>query len=360
MLDNEAVIASGNLATSRRTIMGVLGQLALFDVREPDILGVFTGAGLPARALQEPDFPISLEQELTVCVALLQTLPPGLSPTTLLFQAMNDIGIENLGVLGMAMRHAATATEAFKVCMTYPQLTWGHTRMTVRRSPEGSRFSFAMERPRLRDVPDEDIDGLVDYCLALDLVSSLRNIQDVVGSEQAPLSVSFPFPQPADWQETGEHLGYAVHFAQKEACFVHPADVDNRILPAANPLLYRSYVSIAENLSQMLAEEFSLRERVIRWLWAYTPPPRRAEIARLLSMSERNLTRQLGREGTSYSGLLAQVQEERAKNFLRNPSLPVSEIGYRLGYSEPAAFTRAFTSWTGVPPKQWRKSAGAN
>ena len=93
----------------------------------------------------------------------------------------------------------------------------------------------------------------------------------------------------------------------------------------------------------------------MRWLWAYTPALKRGEIAQLLAMSERNLTRQLGREGTSYTQLLARVQEERAKNFLRNRALTVSEIGYRLGYTEPAAFTRAFTRWVGISPLKWRK-----
>jgi AraC-like DNA-binding protein len=109
-------------------------------------------------------------------------------------------------------------------------------------------------------------------------------------------------------------------------------------------------------MSQMLAEDVSLEERVTRWLWAYTPPPNRSELADLLAMSERSLTRQLKLEGTSYSTLLARVQSERAQNFLRSSGLSVGEIGYRLGYSEPAAFTRAFTHWTGESPLQWRRS----
>jgi AraC-like DNA-binding protein len=119
--------------------------------------------------------------------------------------------------------------------------------------------------------------------------------------------------------------------------------------------VYRSFVAIAERQSLMLAEEIGLAERVSRWLWAYTPPLRRGEIARQLAMSERSLTRQLGREGTSYAQLLAAVQRERAQNFLRNGALSVSAIGYRLGYTEPAAFTRAFTQWTGMSPLKWRR-----
>ena len=51
------------------------------------------------------------------------------------------------------------------------------------------------------------------------------------------------------------------------------------------------------------------------------------------------------------------IQEEPAKNFLRSTALSVSEVGYRLGYAEPAAFSRAFTQWTGVSPLKWRKNA---
>ena len=56
------------------------------------------------------------------------------------------------------------------------------------------------------------------------------------------------------------------------------------------------------------------------------------------------------------SELLARVQSERAGNLLRNPGLSVAEIGYRLGYAEPAAFTRAFTRWTGQSPLKWRQA----
>ena len=92
-----------------------------------------------------------------------------------------------------------------------------------------------------------------------------------------------------------------------------------------------------------------------RWLWTYAPPLKRSEIAVQLAMSERSLARQLKAEGTSYNTLFAHVQAERAKNFLRNQALSISEIAYRLGYTEPAAFTRAFSAWTGLSPRDWRR-----
>ena len=257
--------------------------------------------------------------------------------------------------LGMAMRHAATAIDALKVCLTFPQLTGGHSRMLVKQQRGELFFSFTMERPALRNVSTESVDELVQYCLVLDLVSSIRNIDGLVMSNETPLYINFPFPEPRDWSELDIALPCPVNFSSSEASFAFARGLDQTPLPNANPLLYRSYVFIAEKQSQMLAEEFSFKERVSRWLWAYTPPPNRRETASLLAMSERNLTRQLGRENTSFSALTAQVQTERAKNFLSDRALSIAEISERLGYAEPAAFSRAFSTWTGESPGKWRK-----
>ncbi len=201
----------------------------------------------------------------------------------------------------------------------------------------------------------DDINRLVDYCLVLDLVHSLRNIEDILDGGESPLYISFPFAEPDDWSEVRDGLPCPVRFSAGEASLAYANTLQDRALPRANPLIYRSSVSVAEKLSLMLAEEISLAERVTRWLWAYTPPLRRGEIARQLALSERSLTRQLHQEGTCYADLLVTVQRERAENFLRHAALSVAEIAYRLGYAEPAAFTRAFTNWTGVSPLKWRK-----
>jgi len=351
----DTVIVTGNLATPRRTIMGVLGQCALFGLNEASTRDIFTRAGLPSRALEELDFPISLDQELNICNALVHTLPRQRSPVVAIFNATPTVGIEMLGVLGMAMRHAGNAVEALTTCLSFPQLTGGHSRFRVWRDAEQLLFSFTMTRPTIRPATKPELDDLMQYCLALDLVMSMRNIDCIVKSGCQPLRISLPFQQPEDWHELQVQLPCQVDFGQAEACIAYPVDLEDLPLPDSNPLLFRSYVSIAQKESRMLAEEFSLAERVTRWLWAYTPPPKRGEIATLLAISERNLTRRLRREGTSYSRLLAQVQEERAKNFLRDPAYTVAQVSERLGYAEPPVFSRAFSSWTGQSPNRWRR-----
>jgi len=355
MPSNDTVIASGNLATSRRTIMSVLAQCALLEIDNAHALEIFTSSGLPGRALEELEFPISLDRELLILNALVSSFASQTSPTVRLFRRLEKFGIETLGVLGMAMRHADSALKALEICLTYPQLTGGHSRLVVRRRSGEIQLSFTMERPAIHNSSDDEIDNLVQYCVLLDLINSMRNIAGIVGPEVTPRYIKLPFDQPQDWGELAAPLPCPVHFAQSEACLAYNSQLENLTNPHANPLLYKSYVSLAGKMSQMLGEDFSYRERVTRWLWAYTPPPNRREVAALLAMSERNLTRHLGNEGTSYAHLLAQVQEQRAKNYLRKHKLTLTQISDELGYAEPAAFSRAFSQWTGLSPGRWRK-----
>ena len=46
------------------------------------------------------------------------------------------------------------------------------------------------------------------------------------------------------------------------------------------------------------------------------------------------------------------VQE--ARRLLRFSAVPVSEIGYQLGFTDPAYFSRFFARHAGVPPSEFR------
>jgi AraC-like DNA-binding protein len=79
-----------------------------------------------------------------------------------------------------------------------------------------------------------------------------------------------------------------------------------------------------------------------------------ATLARRFGSSPRTLQRRLGEEGTSFQEVLDQVRSEAAERYLADSSLSCAEVGYLLGFSEPAAFHRAFKRWRGVTPKEYR------
>ena len=71
-------------------------------------------------------------------------------------------------------------------------------------------------------------------------------------------------------------------------------------------------------------------------------------------ISARTFQRQLGEEGTSFSGLLADVRRSETLRRLKERNLTIAAIATDLGYSDQASFTRAFRRWTGTPPGQFR------
>src|SRR6202142_3615014 len=62
--------------------------------------------------------------------------------------------------------------------------------------------------------------------------------------------------------------------------------------------------------------------------------------------------------GTSVHHWLIRLRIETAKNLLREPHLSLAEVGFRSGFCDQAAFTRAFTTLEGTTPFRWRRLNG--
>jgi AraC-like DNA-binding protein len=81
-------------------------------------------------------------------------------------------------------------------------------------------------------------------------------------------------------------------------------------------------------------------------------------VSRRLGLSARTLQRKIAASGTSFNALRDETRFELAQSMLLQKDLPIGEIAYRLGYSEIAAFTHAFTKRFGKSPREARTSAG--
>ena len=74
-------------------------------------------------------------------------------------------------------------------------------------------------------------------------------------------------------------------------------------------------------------------------------------VAADMGLSRQTLYRRLKDEGVTFEELLDQLRHRLALRYLREEKLSVKAASYRLGFSEPAAFSRAFKRWTGQPPR---------
>jgi AraC-like DNA-binding protein len=78
-------------------------------------------------------------------------------------------------------------------------------------------------------------------------------------------------------------------------------------------------------------------------------------VARALGVSVRSLQRRLAEEGRSYHGLVDETRKDAAERYLSNSPLSIGEVAFLLGYSEAAAFHRAFKRWSGATPQEFRR-----
>ncbi len=81
------------------------------------------------------------------------------------------------------------------------------------------------------------------------------------------------------------------------------------------------------------------------------------EVAIRLNLTERTLRRKLKDEGTSFQTIKDEMRRDNAIHLLNQSRLSILEISQQLGFSETAAFSRAFKQWTGQTPGAFRHSS---
>ncbi|MGR3316079.1 MAG: AraC family transcriptional regulator [Roseovarius indicus] len=77
-------------------------------------------------------------------------------------------------------------------------------------------------------------------------------------------------------------------------------------------------------------------------------------IASEMAMTEQTLRRKLKAEGTTFQKIKDNLRLDVAVFHLTGNKYTIAEISDKLGFSTPSAFSRAFKTWTGVSPEQYR------
>lgn len=82
--------------------------------------------------------------------------------------------------------------------------------------------------------------------------------------------------------------------------------------------------------------------------------PTLRQAAKYLHMTRRTLIRKLKEEGSTFQQIKDLVRRDKAIYFLTTQTFAVSEIAEKVGFSDPSVFARAFKSWTGLSPREYR------
>ena len=130
-------------------------------------------------------------------------------------------------------------------------------------------------------------------------------------------------------------------------------------LPQPNQYVSSLLTERAESLLEKLEDSKSMRGRVEKLLIPilHTGEAKIETIARKLALSRQTLFRKLKAEGVTFEQVLDELRHELALEYLNGRNVSVNETSYLLGFSDPAAFSRAFKRWTGASPRTIANSA---
>lgn len=188
---------------------------------------------------------------------------------------------------------------------------------------------------------------------------SVNVLRSLCGSGWNPSEVLLPRAVPAETEPYRRHFRAPVRFNQESATLVFPAHDLKRKVAGADPLLHAILEEELRRLRGNAGSEFS---DDIRRLLRTQIMSRRCsadEIADLLAMHRRTLSRRLKESGSGYRTIANEIRFEIARQLLEETDVSLGQIAAALGYSEASAFTRAFRRWSGQTPTAWRGEGGA-
>ena len=220
------------------------------------------------------------------------------------------------------------------------------------------QLSINAESASLSIAEQRDLGPLREFCL----VSVLRNIHGLACwliDSRIPLQgAQFPFMAPAHSDFYRILFSGPTQFASMVAA-IH---FDARYL--ALPLR-RDEMALQQMLQRALPltvlqyrRDRLLPTRVRQALVSHPSQSRSAEeLSALLHVSPRTLHRQLKEKGTSLQTLKNEVRQSRARDLLLRTVRPIKQVAEAVGFQNEKSFIRAFRSWVGQSPAEFRQAA---
>jgi AraC-like DNA-binding protein len=313
---------------------------------------VLTQAALPLELLQEPKSRISARQLAAVVRAAWQV-----SNDELLGLTTGKIKVGVFTLLAQRIIQCKTLGEALREAVTFYNLMTDGVQFSFKVVAQEARFSIAVNHLDNNDK----LDGGLGYgrlmIIELLLLIWHRFPSWLLGQVIPLKQINFEFSQPAHSDEYRLMFFCPCAFNSNKNELVFDARLlslpviqSQAKLPEylskipyqwfRKPAFYESFTSV---VLRFLEENVNLQNTSIE------------SVAKQLHMTSRTLRRKLQDEGSGFQSLKDQVRMDLSFHLLSEGTLPMADVAQRVGFTEAAAFSRAFKQWAGMSPAKYRK-----
>lgn len=255
------------------------------------------------------------------------------------------------GFLGYATMSCGSMREAMEITLRYFQAR--QRNFTMHLSTQGDHG--AIELRELQPIP-----VLRTFFVENILLGLARGAAAILGRELTDFhegEIWFDWPEPPYYAAYRARLP-RVRFSRPANLLRFPVQLLELRPVLADPYASKQAIALCEReLAQAggLEDNIGLRvcaELVLDPAGGY---PKLDDVAARLHMSSRSLNRKLQASGSSFLQLLEETRKRDAHALLEEGTLDLQAIAGRLGYTNPANFTRAFRKWVGMAPSEYRE-----
>lgn len=337
-----------NQARMARHTRGIRPVIEIMNTMGFNSADIIKGTGIDMVALDDQNYIITLEAEYSFYRNILRLTD---NPAIGL-----DIGYalrpETYGIYGYALLTASTVREYAKISEEFGVLSLTHFSPSLRENGKYVEYRFTPTYPIPRD--------LVQVFSDRDLGASVSTTRRVGIEENILTEVHLMHSGEPSSKHYRDFFGCSVKFDQPHNATFCRSSVLDQPLKAPDPELLDACLAKCRKLVNQVNISGSVKARVTELLISSRGRFLSIEeIAAKMKCSSRTLRRNLRSEGSSYAEALKDVRFELAKEYLGS-GLKIEAVSEMLGYSEVAAFSRAFKQWSGLSPKSFREAMHAD
>jgi AraC-like DNA-binding protein len=269
------------------------------------------------------------------------------------------LNINSHGPLGFAAISAATLGEGIETLGAFARIRSPYVEYSAVDEDRRLVLRFDTSRYPLGDLAVPLVEILQQVALSY--------VRAVLGEDNSDATLFFAYPARGHASLYREAFATRCEFSAGFNGIALPSALKALPCPLHDEKIFRSSVSrCREALAAVLAEG-DVVARASHWLAAhfeqiatnrkFTSQPRLEQLADHWGVTSRTVIRRLAENGVRFGELRAAQQLEMARRMLDDAGYTVSEVGYLLGYGDPANFGRAFKRLTSHSPSEYRRRA---
>jgi AraC-like DNA-binding protein len=281
-------------------------------------------------------------------LSLLNIIEQNYPKPTLGLEIATYVQPSHLGTLGYIGLSCESLLEALPIFIKYQRLCYDFMQMTVSMQNENIIVNWGVDTNfQAGKLADET------------MIAIFFNIVNlIVAPNRVKLNkVEFVFERPNNSRSYEKYFECDVEFSKdKTRMYFAQSNLNlpiNKADPVLKNILSRQADILLAELPKVNSFDELVRQKIINAI--HQGNISIEYVASKVGLPTRIFQYKLQKQGYSFKQRLNQARKGLALQYLEDRSLNINEISALLAYNEQSSFNRAFKSWFGISPVQWRK-----